>query len=178
MSEINPPKFVCQGCAKCCSTLLTNNGTTGLTLLPEEISLFQSSLIKPQYGIGTFPFDKKFKILFYQLTDMVCPNLREKKCSIYQKRPLMCRRFPVQRLDYHNQNLKLSMDCTEWQYLASKFGDGTLIDISEDYTEAHSEIVKRTRFLSNLPDISIRAWFYNLKTHHWELYKDAIADYL
>jgi hypothetical protein len=71
----------------------------GLLLQSEdEAKLFPRELIFPSAGVGTdqnAPLGPK-RILSYQLNADTCPHITEKNtCRIYEKRPLVCRTFPL-----------------------------------------------------------------------------------
>ena len=164
------PTFSCQGCAKCCSNLIVRE-KAGLMLLPEEVSLFPEALIKPCLAIGTFPQDRKFIILTFQLTEMVCPYLKDKKCMIYNKRPVSCRAYPV--VDRPKEpGLGLASECTEYIALKKQFGAKFELNIPNEYLIAHRFMGERVIPFRNLHDIGVRRWVYNLKTNKWELYKN------
>ena len=106
------PTFSCQGCAKCCKTLIGRNGTAGLLLLPEEIHLFPDNLIQPCQAIGTYPGDKKFYLINFQYIENVCLHLEENKCLIYDIRPLACHAYPL-RVGKTGERYEFTPDCPE-----------------------------------------------------------------
>ncbi len=62
-------EFSCIRCGKCCRLLVSENRgiMRGLTLLPEETSLFPENTVKPTIGVGETPHDPRFRVLAYQL---------------------------------------------------------------------------------------------------------------
>jgi len=89
-------EFSCIRCGKCCRLLVSENRgiMRGLTLLPEETSLFPENTVKPTIGVGETPHDPRFRVLAYQLAVEPCPYLRDTGCLVYDDRPASCRQFP------------------------------------------------------------------------------------
>jgi Fe-S-cluster containining protein len=84
-------KFECIKCGKCCSHLIgfRDDVRFGMYLSPEEVKLFPSEMVIPL-------FRHKKKIIAYQLKEDHCPHLTaDNLCEIYDKRPLLCRTFPM-----------------------------------------------------------------------------------
>lgn len=87
--------FQCLKCGSCCrNTVETINGIQrGIILTKKETVLFPPETVTQQYAIGPA---KKRKIVFYQMKVAPCPHLdNENKCRIYEKRPLICKSFPI-----------------------------------------------------------------------------------
>lgn len=91
-------EFKCQKCGKCCrktlQTIKLPNGETIITgpqIQLTEVPLFEAQALAPQLAGG-----KKRRILTYQIATDGCPHLKGNDCSIYEKRPLVCRAYPVQ----------------------------------------------------------------------------------
>lgn len=111
-------KFKCQKCAHCCSTLQLEEGVglfpgyfnsayilhcvkPSLTLFDWEAKEMAEKAEKEGIKLKLVPYklvyDTKSKtaiILQYALAHNVCPFLKFNACSIYEKRPLICRLFP------------------------------------------------------------------------------------
>jgi Fe-S-cluster containining protein len=87
--------FECLKCGTCCRTIVESIGsvTRGLMLTSKERALFPAESILPQFALG---LSKPKIIVFYQMTLAQCPHLDEQSgCKIYEKRPLICRAFPL-----------------------------------------------------------------------------------
>ncbi len=87
--------FECLKCGACCRNLLQDyrGVRKGLTLTVKECNLFPKETVSPQLAMGA---SKPTIPLTYQLTVNVCPYINsQNECSIYDKRPLVCRAFPI-----------------------------------------------------------------------------------
>lgn len=87
--------FECQRCATCCRNLLEEKAgiLRGLTLTEIETPLFPADMVAPKFAVGE---TKPESIILYQLVVNSCPHVtKENSCPIYEKRPLMCRSFPI-----------------------------------------------------------------------------------
>src|SRR3989304_748729 len=88
--------FTCTHCGQCCSSIVvhlnTDNwvlkGTFGMLLLPKERPLFDKDQVEPLWRSTS-------ETLGYQMVKGPCPHWIEGKCSIYSKRPLACRSYPM-----------------------------------------------------------------------------------
>jgi len=91
-------KFRCLRCGYCCRNLIYDGAIRkGLLLLPSEVHLFPTSLIKPSYGAGKKGKSRPRprKIIAYQYARKVCIHLKNNLCGIYYQRPLACRGYPL-----------------------------------------------------------------------------------
>ena len=90
-------EFECKKCGYCCKTLLEykRGVLMGLALLTEEEKkLFDEKNITPAFAFGKE--DIPIQIASYQLNLAKCPYINENnRCKIYDKRPLVCRAYPV-----------------------------------------------------------------------------------
>ncbi len=87
--------FECQRCAVCCRTLLEDKAgfLRGLTLTEVETHLFPAEMIAPKLAVGE---TKPEAVILYQVMVNCCPHVtKENSCPIYERRPLMCRSFPI-----------------------------------------------------------------------------------
>jgi Fe-S-cluster containining protein len=87
--------FECQRCATCCRNLLEEKAgaVRGLTLTETETQLFPAEMVLPKLAVGE---TKPEVTILYQLDAKSCPHItKENSCPIYEKKPLMCRSFPV-----------------------------------------------------------------------------------
>ena len=82
----------CVKCGRCCSHLRIGDEESGLTLFPDEIHLFPEEKVRPHLGKGE---NDASMIFTYQHTENVCVHFIDNMCNIYERRPLMCRSFPV-----------------------------------------------------------------------------------
>jgi Fe-S-cluster containining protein len=71
----------------------------GLLLVSkDETNLFPKELVFPSASVGIDKNNpsKPERVLTYQLNANVCPHVTEKNtCRIYERRPLICRAFPL-----------------------------------------------------------------------------------
>lgn len=84
-------KFKCQGCSHCCSI-----GPGYVWLSEEEINKIASFLKLPRdIFLKKYCLTAMGKISLKELLPSYdCIFLKDKKCSIYEVRPLQCRTFP------------------------------------------------------------------------------------
>jgi len=165
------PRFSCSGCGKCCRELLGMGVTAGLLLLPEEIPLFPDHLIKPCQAKGTHPNDKKkFYLLTLQYTENVCIHLKDNKCMIYNKRPLVCRAFPLQLID-KEEGFVFSPECPEYLKLKNQFGNRFALNMPEEHRQAILYLAEKQREFYTVDSLEMRPWVFNLKTNSWELFR-------
>ncbi len=137
----------------------------GLTLLPEEIDLFQGDQVKPYLGAGKRPYEPNFRVLAYQLTTPECPHLEEDKCTIYMDRPATCRQFPFSLdPDLENESLLgVDMNCPAAVELVNT--SGGIIEFSDrDYALRLYELKK---YAMENPK---RTWIYDLDKDRWVRY--------
>lgn len=92
-------KFKCKKCGFCCSNFGKDKA---LPFFEWEISKIKKEAEKRSIKLRIKPlnlmFDKKLGIYFFPQYGMLnepCPFLKNNKCSIYHKRPLVCKMFPV-----------------------------------------------------------------------------------
>ena len=95
-------EWKCIRCGKCCEHIVTDTpfGKFGMMLLPFEVKRFSSKYIKPLYGVGVKGKRRKRPAIIYayQYINEPCEhyNPETKTCSIYEKRPLVCRAYPFE----------------------------------------------------------------------------------
>ena len=163
--------FVCRMCGKCCRDLvLRDNGLLrGLTLLPEETKNFPDEQVKPYFGVGKRPYDPKFKILAYQLTNTDCPHLVEDKCNSYENRPASCRQYPFS-LDPDPEEgalLGIDMNCPAAVELVN--GSDGRIEFPD--RESAEKLLELKKLAAENPR---RSWLYNLESEKWIRYDKLI----
>ncbi len=93
--------YECDGCAACCGVTLHEAGFTPADL--KRYPPFAEIPLTRVTGLGSdgeeredhvrFLFSKKWK------GDTQCPYLKDSKCSIYDNRPDVCRKFVVGSID-------------------------------------------------------------------------------
>ena len=95
-------KFQCKKCGLCCKTYGVTEGEKFLSIYEWEIETFKKCAKEKRIIINIKPvvlfFDTKHKLLFatgYGLFQTPCPFLVNNRCSIYEKRPLSCKLFPM-----------------------------------------------------------------------------------
>ena len=152
----------CVQCGRCCSHLRKGDETVGLTLFPEEIHPFPESTVKPHLGKG---IEGHTKVFTYQHTENVCVNLRDNLCTIYDRRPLMCRSFPVK---VGARGLTFSPGCKAFIKTVKNSKKSKNRDMEE--VRAALEIAERLyKFHSSLEEGEGK-FRYNLLTDMWETY--------
>ena len=166
---VEPVEFNCLQCGECCRRLLIDDKglRKGLPLLPEERHLFPDSLIAPGIGIGS-PGEPGVRVISHQMTEMVCPHLRESRCEIWSERPVVCRSYPympaITQGGYVTR--EFSLDCTSLRVEAGRRHGSLELDEGSMTEELRSlaELSKITReAVENLGE----AWVYDLKRRIW-----------
>jgi Fe-S-cluster containining protein len=134
-------------------------------LLPDEVSLFDESHVKPYLGYGKRPYESDFKILAYQLIEPACPHLTENKCKVYADRPATCRQFPFS-IDPDKEEgmlLGVDMNCPAAVELVNNAGG--VIDFPD--RESAMRIYELKRLVTVNPR---RVWLYDLDSDKWVRY--------
>ena len=168
--------FKCLQCGRCChfQTNGSQSKVTGISLFPSERILFPEDIIKPQVGIGRNPSDKKFKIIAYQMFENTCPLLINNKCTIYEKRPIACRAFPLYPFIIVGRGVITKVDpyCTALE----KMG---IVKPDESVVFNPSSLSNETFYVNELSKISSqilrkfkRAWVYESISDKWKRFKD------
>ena len=168
-----PIEFRCLQCGECCRRLLIDSQLTrkGLPLFPDERGLFPKELIAPGVGIG-HPDTPGFRIISYQMTEMVCPHLDEGSCGIWQIRPVVCRSYPYMPVITQGGYVtrEASLECTFLMMEAARrhgvfeLDDGSLgeeLRALEKVSEITIEAVE------NLDE----AWIHDLNRRRWVPFK-------
>jgi Fe-S-cluster containining protein len=159
--------FECNNCGLCCRTLLeTNDGITlGLTFLTnQEKGLFKNEDIAPKLAFGK---REPTTVLSYQLKHNVCPHLVNNKCLIYDKRPLVCRAYPVTCTTGKNI---ADLKCPQ----VGKFSAEELL-----YVVFSDEIDETMTKINSLVDKSLKQakgqsiWHYDLASKKWKILRNA-----
>jgi len=138
-------KFDCKKCGKCCESF--GNLGNCLPLFEWEVDELKSIAQKEGLILDIKPFifwlDKKSGFAFtiqYGLFNEPCPFLKNKSCSIYENRPLICRQFPLLRTPFFQDDRKLNspyfLRCENFN---NKAFLAQLLDTSKDNKMKRSE---------------------------------------
>lgn len=160
---MNEKIFNCSKCGYCCRTLWEHQEgiLLGLALLTqEEKELFNPKDIVPKWSIG-----KKHptEILCYQMKLAVCPHLNEKnECLVYQKRPLVCRSFPM---TYTIEKSSADIKCPQ----ISKYSEKELYQLwfSDEIDKAMIRITVLVRNLLKKQKNGLNFWNFDIASNKW-----------
>ncbi|VVB80179.1 Putative zinc- or iron-chelating domain protein [uncultured archaeon] len=85
-------KFICQGCGKCCKKF----GPKGLPLFDFEVERLKKLAAERGLDLDIRTTEVvDGKTVLYGMFNEPCPFLGEKGCTIYDKRFLICKSFPL-----------------------------------------------------------------------------------
>ena len=155
-------RFCCTRCGKCCEGLVSEDKDVlrGLTLLPDEISIFPPGMVEPAIGVGRGPSCEGFIIVAYQLTADVCPHRGEGQCLVYTSRPASCRQFPFSlEPGAGGPLIGFDMNCPSASALLRSGGGLELPEL-----EAARRLYRLKVLLAENPRW---AWFYDLGARRW-----------
>ena len=169
-------RFICVQCGECCRNLLTEQYglKLGLFLFPAECKLFPSGDIAPLYGYGVKGRSRPRPAVigFYQYTRNICEHLTpDNKCSIYEKRPLACRAFPV---EWTPEGIHLDRTC---RFIREHLEEGeTFIAVPAklfpaDVLIAETKITNAILAYARAYEVG---WTYDLRTKRWVKNDDLI----
>ena len=88
--------FRCKGCGECCKHLVGKR--FGMAILPETMRVLKAYSDKHELGFNPAPLTREYGVVtLYQFTQSECPfhDTHNKKCRVYERRPLVCRMFPL-----------------------------------------------------------------------------------
>lgn len=110
-------EFECQHCKPSCCTLVG-----GIALHAEEVPVMAQLM-----GVSKKQFKEHFTYVENKKRHMIapCPFYdEEKRCTIHDKRPKMCREFPINRADWDGERywLKVNTLCPGGKKLADRWG--------------------------------------------------------
>ena len=93
-------RFKCKSCGECCRNFQEKGKCIPLFDFEVEIlkNISNEKNIKIEFKPIKYLLEENSQIVFvylYGLNHDICPLLKENKCSIYTKRPLICRQFPL-----------------------------------------------------------------------------------
>ena len=123
----------------------------------------------PYLAIG----DKKpTTIIYYQLILADCPHLSEKnECKIYEKRPLICRVFPVHP---DLNRVVILPKCPQIAKYWTKAGEMCPVIIEDDEVDSavtQIDILALT-WRKECTEKGLRLWYFDLATRKWRLSKN------
>jgi Fe-S-cluster containining protein len=166
----NALDFRCLRCGKCCSNLLAEHKgvVRGLTLLPDELDIFDESVVRPAIGRGERPHGRSFEVIAYQMTEEICPHLEEGLCRIYPDRPSSCRQFPFSLRRGPDGGLQMGLDlnCPGLATLIEDHPRPVIRFESKPHAERLLEVALEAM---RHPQ---RAWFFDLRREEWVRYGD------
>jgi len=158
--------FECNECGYCCKTLLQykEGFLRGLALLTEEEKkLFDEKDVSPALGLGKE--GSPVQIASYQLNVAKCPHIDENnRCKIYDKRPLVCRAFPI------NATIRgkavAALECPQ----VGKYNERELLQLmfSDPYEEAINKVNDCIERLRRKYGKKKRLMRFDLKTKKWK----------
>ncbi|MEK6968571.1 MAG: YkgJ family cysteine cluster protein [Nanoarchaeota archaeon] len=118
------PVFECHKCGNCCKSVyrstefhdgffVTDSEADWLRKEAKEKGISLS--LKAQVGIAD-KISKKYIVTLWKVNHDSCPFFKEGLCSAYEKRPLICRSFPVVSTGLHDgQPMVRSLVCPQEQ---------------------------------------------------------------
>jgi Fe-S-cluster containining protein len=157
--------FECKKCGYCCKTLLQykKGVLRGLALLTEEEKkLFDGKDISPALGFGNE--GSPIQIASYQLNLAKCPQIDENnRCKIYDKRPLVCRAFPITSNIGRNA---AALECPQ----VGKYSESELLQLVflDMYEEAINKMNGCVESLFRKYGKEKRLMRFDLKTRKWK----------
>ena len=157
-------QFRCEKCGFCCRTLLQDepDSIIGLSLFPEEVTLFDPKIIAPFMAFG---INEPTVVTSYQLTVAACPHISEKnECKIYEDRPLICKAFPIIPAF---PNTMLAPNCPQISHQPNYRENGSVIFDDEQAEDAVQEINLRIMRRLHNREKGSKLWLYDLATKKW-----------
>jgi len=165
--------FRCLECGICCRDIFDDRGgeKRGLTLKPEEALLFPENLIAP---LAAFGLEQAETIFLYQLKANNCPLIDQNRCMIYERRPLLCRAFPLSQGGY-------STKCKQFRFARNFPENFVKIVIDWGKTQLDAEKELDAYIIGSFKKYFVKgigSWSFDLATNKWKLKKryDTISD--
>lgn len=149
----------CKQCGKCCLNLEPSvpGAPGGLLLTPEEAKLFvgdKANDIRPTVAYIQ-PDNQVTVIVCYGMVASKCP-LYDNGCTIYDDRPLVCRRYPLGN-NIHESNLKCPV-----------VADGGVL-FEDESLDAMFDLEERSAMMmSSIPKGAI-IYIYNMDDEEWDI---------
>lgn len=149
----------CKQCGKCCQNLEPSvpGAPGGLLLTPDEAMVFVKH--NPNHVIQTIgytmPGNDTMLILYYGMIAQKCP-MYDNGCTIYEDRPLVCRRYPLGN-NIHESNQKCPVVV-----------DGGVL-FEDDALDAMFDLEERsTTIMASVPKGSI-LYIFNIENNEWDI---------
>lgn len=142
--------FECLKCGDCCKNFGSNDSFSGLPLFEWEKKEFER--LAKERGIflninsTNIIYDKKSKTyvnISYFMENQPCPFLKDNQCAVYEKRPIVCRSFPLARnpvIDDEHLGLNCFMHC-------SNFNSNLFLKEKLKIKENKSFLIKEKKFI-------------------------------
>ena len=167
-------RFECLRSGQCCTHLVNEaeafGVTNGLLLLDIEKNLFPEHLVKPQWGVGSPKGNGPERVVSYQLTENICPFYhKDEGCKIHDRRPLICRAFPVLLLSWEKGNVGWSGNCT---WIKEHFGKERISNVEAPAELSAVETLGSILMMEARTGSSLENYFYwnyDLKSDKWKL---------
>ena len=159
--------FRCLKCGSCCRDIFDDREghKRGLTLTAEEASLFPGNLIAPLMALG---MEKPEIIILYQLNVNDCPFIDQtNNCRMYEKRPLICRAFPLSQGGY-------STKCKLFSFPKNFPENFVKIAINWGVSQLEAETQLDQHIISHFKKEfkkRIGTWSFDLGSNQWALRK-------
>ena len=125
-------EFKCVRCGHCCKKIRgpQMGQIHGLMILPEEVGLFPSGLVRPMIRYTHNAESNPGQVWMYQVDAEICPHYDEKEgCLIYDKRPVVCVCYPF---ELSASKLVIHGACPEAQRMRKA---GIKLKVPESYKE-------------------------------------------
>ena len=151
----------CKQCGLCCTKLKPSEPGVpgGLLLTPEETAMFINDAGKdiiPTVCYTTSGDDVPH-IIYYGMIAKRCPMYDWSGCSIYENRPLVCRRYPLGKNDICEAN----PDCPIVQ-------DGGVLFDDETFDAMFDLDIRSREIMATVPKGSI-LYIYNIENEKWDI---------
>lgn len=132
----------------------------GLSLFQHETKLFPKELVLPSQGIGLNKDGTSPKhIIQYQLNVETCPHLSStNKCRIYEKRPLMCRSFPLKSSDEWGLTATIRVNCRSFKEIQEQIDE----PLNFLFTESNFQAPREWKALQKRMELIDQMWTEHL----------------
>ena len=176
--------FECFQCGRCCRDILKHamGSLKGPYLSREEAELFPPNSVSPSIGRG-HDVDH-ITVTRYQINQADCPHLIEdNQCQIYDKRPLVCRRFPLMWSSGNVTNIAHGDDCKFISRMESQLGYNLYYYfrkhsfVCKSCWAAHDKelaLIKLHGFDAAMLEMNL--YSFDLWHREWNLIDDMLAD--
>ncbi len=151
-------EWFCKKCGHCCKHQYTR-----MELNKDEIELFPKNSYLPYIGYG----DSKSNVtvLLYKLIPKRCPLYNDDiGCTIYEDRPIICRRFPFNKDPNNPHGLGLDNGCKN-----APQGQGMKIVTKENMEDVFPLIEKFNKQTEEMTKKFFTSKFWLCKNFKWRL---------